>query len=86
MALLNRPLPRWPKSWRTITRPLPRGAAAAANAILDRGMGKAAQAVEMSGGDGTPVQVQHSATDAFLAELMRLRKRLEETELAEGED
>ncbi|MFY9641053.1 MAG: hypothetical protein WCD20_02605 [Rhodomicrobium sp.] len=59
---------------------------AAANAILDRGFGKPAQAVEMSGGDGTPVQVQHSATDAFLAELMRLRKRLEETELAEGED
>ncbi len=41
---------------------------------------------ELTGKGGGPIQTQTQAADAFIAELTRLRKRLEETELAGGED
>jgi len=52
----------------------------AANAILDRGFGKPAQAIRHSGEDGGPVQVHHNVA-AFIEEMKRLRKQMEETEL-----
>jgi hypothetical protein len=64
----------------------PAARVAAANSILDRGFGKPAQAVKVSGDDGgAPIAVQ-SNLDAFMAELARVRKRLEETELERDRD
>jgi hypothetical protein len=55
----------------------------AAKELLDRGFGKAFQSVKVSGeDDGAPIRV-HSNLDAFMNELAKVRKRLEETEIEE---
>jgi Family of unknown function (DUF5681) len=51
----------------------------AANSILDRAWGKPMQAVQVSGEDGKPIEINHSA-DAFLKQLADLRARLDATE------
>jgi hypothetical protein len=55
---------------------------AAAIALLDRGYGKPSQEVQFVGDeDGGPVKVEHAATEAFMAEMDRIRRRLEATEM-----
>lgn len=56
----------------------------AAVALLDRGFGKPKQEVEHGGPDGAAIKHEHSV-DAFIAELAKLRKRMEETELPDSE-
>jgi hypothetical protein len=55
----------------------------AANSLLDRGFGKPAQAVHLTGEDGGPVQVQHGV-DAFMEKLRQLKARIEATDLGRG--
>lgn len=43
--------------------------------ILDRGYGKPKQAIEHTGKDGEPVQVQHSAADEILRRLDAIAAR-----------
>ncbi len=58
----------------------PAARVAAANSILDRGFGRPAQAVQVTGKDDGPVQIQHAA-DAFIAEMERIRQRMADAEL-----
>jgi hypothetical protein len=64
----------------------PAARVAAANAILDRGFGKPAQAVKVSGDEGGAPIAVNANLDAFMAELAKVRKRLEETELERDGD
>jgi hypothetical protein len=51
--------------------------------LWDRGYGKPYQSVKVSGDeDGTPIAV-NANLDAFMDELAKVRKRLEETEIEE---
>ena len=59
---------------------------AAAQAILDRSYGRPPQAVKISGDEEAPLQMKHTATEELLAELARLRKRMEATEPERDED
>jgi Family of unknown function (DUF5681) len=53
----------------------------AVNGALDRILGRPAQTLHHSGDeDGAPVAV-HSNLDGFMAELAKIRKRIEETEI-----
>jgi hypothetical protein len=57
---------------------------AAANALLDRGYGRPAQAVEMSGKDGGPIQAEGaSAYDIIVGRLESIARRLREDRDAE---
>jgi hypothetical protein len=57
---------------------------AAANALLDRGYGRPAQAVEMSGKDGGPIQTEEvSAYDIIVGRLEGIAQRLREDRDAE---
>ena len=57
---------------------------AAANALLDRGYGRPAQAVEMSGKDGGPIQTgELSAYDIIVGRLESIAQRLREDRDAE---
>ena len=57
---------------------------AAANALLDRGYGRPAQAVEMSGKDGGPIQTgELSAYDIIVGRLNSIAQRLREDRDAE---
>lgn len=47
----------------------------AAQALLDRAYGKPKQAIEHTGKDGEPVQVQHSAADEILRRLDAIAAR-----------
>lgn len=50
---------------------VPETAMAAAKEILDRGFGRPAQAVELTGGEGGPVAVEHFNTAALSAAALR---------------
>ena len=57
---------------------------AAANALLDRGYGRPAQAVEMSGKGGGPIQTEEaSAYDIIVGRLESIARRLREDRDAE---
>jgi hypothetical protein len=59
---------------------------AAANALLDRGYGRPAQAVEMSGKDSGPIQTEGvSAYDIIVGRLESIAQRLREDEDGDAE-
>ena len=53
---------------------------AAANAVLDRGYGRPAQAVELAGKDGGPTVTQSSAYEIIRSRIETMAKRLREDE------
>jgi hypothetical protein len=56
---------------------------AAANALLDRGYGRPAQAVEMSGKDGGPIQTEEASAYDIIVGRLGIARRLREDRDAE---